>query len=451
MNRTRLFAAIGIAMMMLVILQMGLGRQQAVAEPWNEPQKLVAPELNVIGCLNAGQFQPVLDGFNSLTGITAHYVESCDQMQIRNCSDNNSCPDVAIVAQPGLVADLGGEGTLVDLGPFINASALNANYTITWIDLGKVEGTLYGVWVNAGNKSLVWYDPTEFAAHSWATPATWAEMMVLSQQIASSTGKPPWSIGNGSGPATGWPLTDWFEDILLRSAGPDIYDDLIAHDIPWTHTEVLKAVTIFGEIFGNEGYQLGGKSGTLNTHFIDAIYPPFVDPPEAYLHRQGNFTQNFLEGEFPGQMAGSDYSIFPFPDIGTTHTNAVMGAGDIAIVFNDSSEARSLINYLITTDAAELWIQEGYISPNRNVDSNLYPDPNTRAAAEQLVSADIFRFDLSDQLPSELNVYVWSQMDDLVNAAPDQQRMKNVLSQIEWMASGTLHEVHLPLVVSSDS
>jgi alpha-glucoside transport system substrate-binding protein len=271
-------------------------------------------------------------------------------------------------------------------------------------------------------------------------------MMALTEVISNTTGKAPWSIGSESGMATGWPLTDWFEDILLRSAGPGIYDDLVAHNIPWTHTEVISAANIFAGLFGNQQYQLGGKGGTLYTSFIDAMYPPFNDPPEAYLHRQGSFTQSFLATQFPAQTAGVDYAVFPFPDIQPAYTNAVMGGGDVATIYHNTPEAQALINYLITTEAAEIWIAEGNMSPNRSVDPNLYPDPNTRFAAERLANASLFRSDLTDQLPSRLNEYVWSQMDDLVQAAPDPAAMEAVLEDIEFIASHP-YWTYAPLMV----
>ena len=448
MKHTKLVAVIAIALAMLAILQIGLVRQQVRAETPAEPKMFPTQVVTISGCLNSGQFQPVLDEFTNRTGITAQYEEACDQNLIRNCTDNGDCPDVAIIPWPGLLAELGEAGALADLSTFISSTVLNANYADTWIDLGKVNGALYGVWFNAHSKSLVWYDPTEFANHGWTTPTNWTDTIALSEQISNTTGTPPWSIGNESGPATGWPLTDWFEDILLRSAGPEIYDDLVAHDIPWTHTEVISAMTYFGDIFGNEDYQLGGKSGTLSKSFSDALYPPFEEPPRAYLHRQGNWAQSLINGQFPTQTAGTDYAVFPFPDISSTHTNAVMGAGDIATVFSNTTDAQSLIKFLITTDAAEIWITEGNTSPNRSADTSLCPDPITRAAADQVANAGIFRFDLTDQLSGDLNEYVWSQMDDLVQAAPDLEAMKEVLARIEFKASHP-YGIHVPLVVRS--
>lgn len=104
-------------------------------------------------------------------------------------------------------------------------------------------------------------------------------------------------------------------------------------------------------------------------------------------------------------------------------------------MFSDTAGAQALINYLITPEAAEVWITEGGISPNRDVNFALYPDPNTRAAAEYLANVDILRFDLSDQLPSELNLYFWSAIQDVVLAAPDPNAMEAVLAQIEAKAS----------------
>jgi alpha-glucoside transport system substrate-binding protein len=437
-------AVLSIALPMLAGV-VGLATQHVSAEAPTRRQAPQTQAVTVAGSIAADQLQPVFDEYTSRTGNLVTYSEGWGWEEFSNCEANGNCPDVGIVPQPGLMQDLATAGVLAELTPFINITVLNTNYTDTWIDQGKVDGTLYGVWFSAVNKSLVWYDPTEFVSHGWITPTNWTELMALSDEILSTTSTPPWSIGNESGVATGWPLTDWFEDILLRSAGPQIYDQLITHDIAWTHPEVLSAMTYFGDIFGNETYQLGGKSGTLNTNFGDAILPPFREPPEAYFHRQGSFASYFIEYEFPTQTPGVDYAVFAFPDIDAAYANVVMGGGEIAIVFDATPEAQSLINFLITTDAAEVWIAGGNTSPNRSVDFGLYTDPNLRAAAQQLANADIFRFDLSDQLPGELNLFMWSQMDDLVLAAPDPDAMQNVLARIEIHASGA-NIVYLPML-----
>lgn len=444
-GKTSSIVAMGITLALLAIA-LGLLSQHAKARTPAEGEVPHAALVTVAGNMEADRIQPVFDEFANRTGYTVVYSGGWGYEAFSNCAANGNCPDVGILPQPGLMQELATSGVLTELTPFLDTPVLNANYTETWIDLGKVDGTLYGVWFNAANKSLVWYDPIEFSSHGWLTPTNWTELLALSDEILSATGTPPWSIGSESAAATGWPLTDWFEDILLRSAGPQVYDQLVAHDIPWTHPAVLSATTNFGDIFGNEAYQLGGKSGTLNTWFGDAILAPFREPPEAYLHRQASFASSFIASEFPTQTPGIDYAVFAFPDIDPDYTNAVMGAGDIVVVFTATAEAQSLVNFLITTDAAEIWVEAGNSSPNRNVDFGLYTDPTLRAAALQMANADIFRFDLSDLLSSELNQFLWSQMDDLVWAAPDPDAMRTVLARIEIHASGA-HVVYLPMVL----
>jgi alpha-glucoside transport system substrate-binding protein len=441
-GRVLSIAALSVALATLAIV-VGLVTQDASAKASPEGQAYRAQAVTVAGNLGADQLQPVFDEFTSRTGNAVTYSQGWGVNDFRNCAAKGDCPDVGILPQPGLMKELARAGLLAELTPFISTTVLNANYADAWIDQGKVDGTLYGVWFDAVNKSLVWYDPAEFSSHGWVTPTNWTELLALSDQISNTTSTPPWSIGSECGEASGWPLTDWFEDILLRSAGPQVYDQLVAHDIPWTHAEVLSALTYFGDIFGNEAYQLGGKSGTLDTNFLDAILPPFRGPPEAYLHRMASFASGVIASQFPSQTAGVDYAAFPFPDINPAYTNAVMGGGDIVVVFSPTAEAQSLINFLITTDAAEIWIAEGNSSPNRSVDFALYDDPNVRAAARQMANADIFRFDLSDQLSSEMNEFVWSQMDDLVWAAPDPNAMEAVLTRIEMRANA----IYLPAVV----
>jgi len=311
-----------------------------------------------------------------------------------------------------------------------------------------VSASLYAVWFDGSNKSLVWYDPAEFTSNGWLTPTNWTGVISLSDQIVTS-GSVPWSIGAyNPPPASGWPLTDWFEDILLRSGGPSVYDGLTAHDIPWTSTAVISAATYFGEIFGNEDYQVGGKSGTLDTPWQAALYVPFQTEPSAYLHRQGSFAQAMIASQFPGQTAGSDYAVFPFPDIEPAYSNAVIVAGDRAVVvFSDTTGARALLNFLISVDAANIWASEGRISPNRRASSGLYPDSNTRAAADQLANADIVRFDLSDQAPEDLRTFLYAAMLDLVRAAPDRDAMEIVLLRIEARAAGW-GRVYVPLVMT---
>ncbi len=414
-----LFAAIVIAMGMLFLW---VGRMEGQAHPEST--------IYVMGVMEEGTIQPLLDEFTNQSGIDTNYERIDNPLPLRSCF-GEACPDFAITPWPGQIDELCVSERLVDMYGFIDTTTLEANFSETWIEFGQVGGRLCGVPFNSGNKSLVWYDPGEFASQSWLTPTTWTETIALSEVI-SDTGTAPWSIGAESGGASGWPLTDWFENILLRSAGPEVYDTLVLHTIPWTSTEVMDSLDYFGQIFGEEAFQLGGKDGTINTFFGDAISRPFVDPPQAYLHAQGDFAQGFLP---EGQTPGVDFDIFPFPEITTVYTQAVMSGGDLGIMYHDNADTHALVDYLISTQAAEVWVSNGHMSPNRNVDFDLYPDITTRAAAEQMANAEIFRFDLTDLLPSELNTYIWERIQDLVYAAPNPTAMYAVMADIETYAN----------------
>ncbi len=305
--------------------------------------------------------------------------------------DSRNAPDIAMFPQPGLMRDFAREGSLVPVGDFLDVTDA---YSQDWLD--TVDGDLYGVWYRASVKSLVWYSPQAFEAAGYTVPTTWDEMMTLSDQIVAE-GKTPWCLGMESGDATGWVGTDWVEDIMLRTAGPDVYDQWIKHAIPFTDDRVKAAFQTFGTIALNPDYVIGGSVGVLSTPFGDAPNPLFENPPGCYLHRQANFIASF----FPESVdLATDVSIFPLPGINPAYGTPVLVAGDVFAMFNDTPEARALMEYLASPTPHEIWAQlGGYISPHQQVSLDVYPDELTRQQAEILANADIIRFDASDMMP----------------------------------------------------
>ncbi|MBA7616582.1 hypothetical protein ES703_23879 [subsurface metagenome] len=220
----------------------------------------------------------------------------------------------------------------------------------------------------------------------------------MSDKIVADGGT-PWAIGFESGAASGWPATDWIEDIMLRTAGPDIYDQWVNHEISWTDKAVKTAWEVFGEIVQNEEYQYGGSTGTLTTDFGDAPAALFTDPPGAYMHRQASF----ITGFFPeGLEVGTDYDFFPFPSIDPAYGIPVLGGADLIVVFNNTPEVQQLVKYLATAQPQEIWAAKGggFISPNKAVSLDAYPDELTKKMAEMVVNAEVFRFDASDLMPA---------------------------------------------------
>lgn len=198
------------------------------------------------------KIEAALAPFTEETGIEVVY-EGTDTfattLPIR--VDSGNPPDLAMFPQPGLMADFAREGRLVPLTEFMSLEDLQAAYDESWIQLGSVENVPYGVWYRASVKSLVWYNPQQFAVNGYEIPTTWDEMLALSDRLVSE-GKTPWCIGMESGDSTGWAGTDWVEEIMLRTAGPNVYDQWINHEIPFNDPAVENAVNIFGDIVRNE-------------------------------------------------------------------------------------------------------------------------------------------------------------------------------------------------------
>jgi alpha-glucoside transport system substrate-binding protein len=317
-------------------------------------------------------------------------------------------PDVVVLPNPGQMVELANEGKLVALDSFLDMNKIRSEYAKGWLDLGTVNGKLYGLFMKADSKGTVWYDPKVFAAHGWQTPKTWDEMITLSDTILAS-GLAPWSVGVESGEASGWPVTDWIGEILLNESGGEVYDQWVAHQIPWTDSRIKSAWEKFGQVVFTEGYVPGGATAALATGFQDASYLPFEDPPKAAMYYLGAFTQGFIAEQFPDLVAGEDYSFFPFPTINSQYTGAVTGGANVVVLFNDNATTRSFVEYLSTAAAQEIWVKRGgFTAVNNQVSLDAYPDALARLAAEQLTKATVFRFDADDNMPSAVQTEFWA-------------------------------------------
>lgn len=374
-------------------------------------------------------FQEAVFPFTEETGIGMAFEGTRDLAAVLTIRvEAGNPPDLAILPNPGQMHELAAQGVLVDISTFMDMDQLKSDYTQSWLDLASYEATLYGIFYKVANKSLIWYNPKAFQAAGYEVPATWDELIALSDQIVAD-GKAPWAIGLESGAASGWPATDWIEDIMLRTAGPEVYDQWVAHEIPWADPAVKKAWETFGQIVGNEDYQYGGSTGTLATSFGDAPAPLFDDPPGAYLHRQASF----ITGFFPeGLVAGEDYDFFPFPPIDPQYGTPVLGGADLIVMFNDTPQARALMEYLAGPEPQEVWAAKGgFISPNKRVSLDAYPDELTRKMARMVVEAEIFGFDASDLMPAAVGAgSFWTGTLDYVGG----EDLDAVLQEIEASA-----------------
>jgi alpha-glucoside transport system substrate-binding protein len=338
---------------------------------------------------------------------------------------SGDAPDVAMFPQPGLMRDFAQNGSLVPITKFMKLSELEKAYSQDWLNLGKVDNQLYGVWYRASVKSLVWYNPQAFAAKGYRVPQTWSEMITLSDRIVAD-GDTPWCLGMESGDATGWVGTDWVEDIMLRTAGAEVYDRWINHQIPFTAPSVQEAFNKFGEIVLNPDYVQGGIVGAISIPFGDSVRGLVQEPPSCYLHRQANFISSFFDSKI---VLGQNMAVFPLPGIKKEFGNPVLVAGDVFAMFNNTPEARALMAYLATPEPHEIWAKlGGFISPHQQVSLDVYPDPVTQKQAQILADAEVIRFDASDMMPSSVGTGTfWTGIIDFVGG----DDLDRVLKEIE--------------------
>ncbi len=337
-------------------------------------------------------FEAVLDEFERQTGAETVYTSLGNNVATTLGTQiaGGKPPNVALIPQPGLMTQLAQDGSISPLSDDV-LEEVQANYSDTWLDLGTVDGTPYGVWFKAANKSTVWYNVAAYEDAGVEVPETWDDFTTTLQTVSDS-GVPGLVVGAD----VGWPLTDWFENVYLRTAGPEMYDQLANHEIPWTDDSVKEALTILGELWGNDDIVLTG--GSQRT-FPDSVTAVFRDTPEGATVYEGDFVAGNITDQ-TNAVVGEDANFYPFPSINDS-PQSVMGAGNVAVAFDDSEATQALMKYLASPTAANIWITKGgFTSPNQNADMSLYPDDTSRDIAQQLVDAEVFRFDLSDLTPT---------------------------------------------------
>jgi alpha-glucoside transport system substrate-binding protein len=369
-------------------------------------------------------FNAALAPFVEATGINvnAEGITEYETVLITRVEGGNA-PDIAQIAQPGNMQAFAAEGQLVSVSDWINMETLSENYLESFITLGSYNDSVYGIFYKTDVKSIVWYPVQAFADNGYEIPATWDELIALSDQIVADGNGNPWCTSMEHGDASGWVATDWVEDILLRSAPPETYAQWINHEIPFNDPEVLEAADLMSQAWFTEDYVFGGNTG-INAIWVGDSQNPMFDPiesPQCWMHKQAAWIPGFWPtdaDENPLYEPGVDSNFFYFPPIDAEYGSPVLGSGDQFMMFDDRPEVRALMEYFATPEAAKGWIElGGFISPNRGVPLDWYTTyPNNELAAI-LASADSFGFDASDAMPAEVGAGTfWSGMVEWVAA-----------------------------------
>mgnify|MGYP006314699993 CR=1 FL=1 len=395
--------------------------------------------VNVLNALSAEEGEALQTLVDDQINPEVDYVveiEASDQVEEQfQISAEGGTLDVTLTPQPGDVIDQAAAGNAIsmeDLG--FDIAELETTFGEYYMSLGEFEGEHYGFPTNASYKSMIWYPKDDFDAAGYEVPTTWDELIALSDQIVAD-GSTPWCVGFESGTATGWPATDWMEDIMLKTAGVETYQQWATHGIPFNDPAVVEAGEMFGQMMFTEGYVLGGAENTPSLAFGEAPLPMFDNPPKCWLHHQATFINAF----FPeGTEAGVDYDWFPTPPIDEDNK---LFAGELAMVFSNRPE---IVDFLERFSSVPVQcamggdIALGRLSPNVDVGEECYANPILAEASTIL--ADVLAtgtggFDAGDQMPPEVGSgSFWTGMVEYMQQGPDS--LQGVLDDIEasWPA-----------------
>jgi len=338
-------------------------------------------------------FQKVIDGFTEDNpNVSVKYTSAGDNLPtvLATAVEGGNPPTVAFVAQPGLISDFVKKGAVKPI-EYAKTDVQN-NLGQSAVDIGSVDGKLYGVLYKAANKSLVCYNVQAYTDAGVEAPTTWDDYVKNGETIKAS-GLPAYSIGVD----VGWPITDIFENIYLSQAGPDNYDKLATHQIPWTDQTVKDALQTMSQVLTDSDNIVGGTDGALQTDFPTSATNVLTDPPKGAQIMEGDFVPGSVTTDL---KPVEGYNVFPFPQVGD-QGNLIVGGGDIAVSFEDNPAVEAFMKYLTTTKAAQIWAEQGgFASLNKGLDPSVYPSEIEQTTAGALTKAEAFRFDMSDLQPA---------------------------------------------------
>jgi alpha-glucoside transport system substrate-binding protein len=393
------------------------------AAPSSGGGDLTGQTVTVIGTWGGDEekaFRSMVAPWEASTGAKVAYTGTRDINTVLTTGvASGVLPDLAGLPGPGQMAQW--VDSLVDLGGVLDVPTYTSETAPALVTLGQVNGKQVGVFIKSALKGPIWFSPKVLTDLATTPPATWDALQAYITANASKA-KSPWCLGVESGAASGWPGTDWIEDIVLRQAGPDVYQQWYQGKVKWTDPAIKTAWSTFGDVVKSSF----GGSATINaTNFANAGDPLFKTPPGCMFLHQGSFITGL--GAFKAAKAGTDYDFFQFPDINPQYTGATVGAGDLFGMFHDTPAAKSLMAYLVTAPAQDIWVKiGGALSANKNATD--YPDDISKRSAAILTNAKIFAFDASDLMPSAMSAAFQS---GIVAYIKDPSQLDSILANLD--------------------
>jgi alpha-glucoside transport system substrate-binding protein len=438
-RRRRASALAGVAALAFVATGCGSGSSSSGSADTNKPECAPYAAYKVDKAKKVSVYATIRDAeadklhqswaqFEKCTNIKIDYEGTGEfEAQIKVRVDGGNAPDIAIFPQPGLLATFVKSGKLKP-APAGVKDAVAKNWSKDWANYTTVNGTLYGAPLGANVKSLVWYSPSLFKDKGYKIPTSWDELVALSDKMVAD-GIKPWCAGIESGEATGWPATDWVEDIMLRDQGPDVYDQWVNHTIPFNDPKVVSALNRAGSILKNPKYVNGGYGDVKSiatTSFQEAGLP--VKDKKCGMHRQANFYSNqWAKGT--KIAADGDVYAFYFPSINPAQGKPVLVGGEFPAAFADRDEVVKVQTYLASAEWANSRVKLGdWFSANTGLDLSLVAGAIDKLSVQILRDPKtVARFDGSDQMPGAVGSgSFWKGMTNWINGTDTKTTLDNI-------------------------
>src|SRR6202165_687573 len=378
-------------------------------------------------------FTAALSPFESQSGTTVNYSSKGSNIDtvLAAAVAGGAPPDVALIPDPGTLQTLAKQGKITDLTSILGG--LSSNYGSAWNTLASYNGKLYGVWFKGANKNTIWYNPAEFAAASISSPPTTWEELIQDAATLKAAGVTPFSLCTD----VVWPVADFWQNVYLKTAGADKYNQLSAHTLKWTDQSVTTAFTTMAQLAGTPSNLAGGVQGSLSNAYpacVDKVFPKAGSQPQAAMVFEGDFVATEITGNSKTYMPGTtgsggasctsdpsktpcyNFFDFPAPSANSANSSAIQGAGDVAVMLKDTPQSEALLKYLAGPDGAAIWAHlGGFASPNKKVPASADPAPVSKGIAQALVGASSFVFSLDD-LQGTWEKNMWQ---DLLNFVKD--------------------------------
>jgi alpha-glucoside transport system substrate-binding protein len=374
--------------------------------------------------------------FDQCTGITVQYQGTKDfEGILKTKVQGGNAPDIALFPQPGLLQTFATGGSLKPATDAVTKEA-QQNWVQSWINYGTVDGVFFGAPLGANLKSLVWYSPKYFKQYGYTVPTTWDDMIKLSDKMVSD-GHKPWCVGIESGVATGWPLTDWMEEVMLRKYGPDVYDQWTQHKIPFNDPKVLDVLKTVGSIVKNPKYVnagIGDVKSIATTAFQKGGLP--IESGKCMMHAQANFYAANWDKGTTVSPTGDVYAFYE-PTMSDKFGKVAEVGGEFVGAFADRPEVEAVQLYLASGEWATAKAKlnaaahtSGWATANKSVDPSVFANnPIDKLSVEILTDPQsTARFDASDAMPSQVGTgSFWTQMTQWVlGNVTDQKALDNV-------------------------